>query len=477
MNAANDQLTAGSRPLQSGLFGKTVPMIIGCALFMELLDGTAVLTALPQMAADFAEPGVRMNLVVSLYLLAVAMCVPVSGWVADRFGPRRVFLAAIALFTVASVACAGCTSLAQLSLSRVVQGASGALMVPVGQVILLRWTARENLMRAMSYLTVAGLLGSVLGPPLGGLLVTLLSWHWIFLVNLPIGVVGIVLVLRHIPDYPGERGQRLDLAGALLSAAAVGALVFAFEALGHGLLQRGWVLALLVGGLGSGVLYVRHARRTAQPLIDLALLRIPSFATTFWAGNLFRFGTGCQSFLLVLLFQLCFGLSALHAGLLTFASGAGAFCMKMLAVRIVRRCGFRRTLMVNAVLAAILFGSCGLLSAATPVWLTVPLLFVSGTVNSLQYSTLGALTYADVPKHLASRASSLSSMTVLLTISISVGAAAALLGLIVQWRGQAAIEAADIALVMMLGATLSGASALLFRRLAPGAGAEIYRGR
>ncbi|WPO97565.1 MFS transporter [Pseudomonas sp. HR96] len=452
-------------------------MIIGCALFMELLDGSAVLTALPQMASDFGEPGVRMNLVVSLYLLAVAMFVPVSGWVADRFGPRRVFIGAIALFTLASVACAAAGSLAQLSVARVVQGASGALMVPVGQVILLRWVARENLMRAMSFLTVAGLLGSVLGPPLGGLLVTLLSWHWIFLVNVPIGLLGIHLVLRHIADYPAERGQPLDGLGVVLSALAVGCLVFGFEAMGHGLLPQRWVLMLLAVGIVSALIYRLHARRHSQPLIDFSLLRISSFAVTFWGGNLFRFGSSAQSFLLVLLFQLCFGLNALQAGLLTFATGVGACLMKLLAVRIVRRVGFRRSLMVNAVLSGVLLAACAGFSVATPLWIVVPVLFASGMINSLQFSTLGSLTYADVPPQLSSRASSLSSMSVLLTISVSVGAAAALLGVMVQWRGQAQVDQQDIAAVMLLFGLVTALSALLFRGLAPEAGAHIYRGR
>jgi len=458
-------------------FSKTVPLIIGCALFMELLDGSAVLTALPQMATDFGEAGVRMNLVVSLYLLAVAMFVPVSGWVADRFGPRRVFISAICLFTLASVGCACAGSLAQLSLARVVQGGSGALMVPVGQVILLRWVARENLMRAMSYLTVAGLLGSVLGPPLGGLLVTLLSWHWIFLVNVPIGMLGICLVLRHVPDYSAERGQPLDGLGVVLSAVAVGSLVFGFEAMGHGLLAHRWVLVLLLLGGISAAIYRFHARRHPQPLIDFTLLRITSFAVTFWGGNLFRFGSSAQSFLLVLLFEVCFGFSALQTGLLTLATGVGACLMKLLALRIVRRVGFRRTLMVNAWLSGGLLASCAGFSLATPLWVIIPVLFASGLINSLQYSTLGSLTYADVPPALASRASSLSSMSVLLTISISVGAAAAVLGVILQWRGQSHVDQLDIAAVMLLGGLISALSALLFQRLAPQAGAQIYRGR
>ncbi|AMS18542.1 MFS transporter [Pseudomonas chlororaphis] len=455
---------------------RRVPMIIGCALFMELIDATAVLTALPQMARDFNEPSVRMNLVVSLYLLAVALFVPVSGWAADRFGPRRVFVSAILLFTLASVACASAGSLLQLSLARMAQGAAGAMMVPVGQVILLRWSARDNLLRAMSYLTIPALIGPVLGPPLGGLLVTLLSWQWIFLINVPIGVLGVLLVLRYIPDYPGARGRPLDGVGLLLSGVGLGGLVFGFEAFGHGLLERQWALMLIVAGVLCAALYVRHARRVAQPLIDLSLLGIPTFRLSFWGGNLLRIGSASQPFLLVLLFQLCFGLNPLQAGLLSFASGAGAFLMKLLAVRIVSRFGFRRTLTVNALLTGLTIAACATFDIATPYWLVILLLFGSGIIRSLQFSTLGALTYADVPAELSSRASSLAAMTIQLSMSLSVGVAAALLSLVMALRGHASIVESDVALVMLVGGGFCALSALVFRRLSPAAGAAVYTG-
>ncbi len=453
---------------------RRIPMIIGCALFMELIDATAVLTALPQMARDFGEPSVRMNLVVSLYLLAVALFVPVSGWAADRFGPRRVFISAIVLFTAASVACACSGSLLQLSLARLAQGAAGAMMVPVGQVILLRWSPREHLLRAMSYLTIPALIGPILGPPLGGLLVTLLSWQWIFLINLPIGVLGVLLVLRYIPDYPGVRRQPLDVPGLLLSGVGLGGLVFGFEAFGHGLLPKPWTLLLIALGLASAVAYVWHARRAPHPLIDLSLLRIPTFSVTFWGGNLMRIGSASQPFLLVLLFQLCLGLNPLQAGLLSFVGGAGAFLMKLLAVRIVSRFGFKRTLIGNAVLTGLSLAATGMFDIATPYWLVVVVLFASGIIRSLQFSTLGALTFADVSPEQSSGASSLSAMSIQLTMSLSVGVAAALLSLIMSIRGHAAIAQSDVALVMGLAGALCIVSALVYRRLLPNAGATVY---
>jgi EmrB/QacA subfamily drug resistance transporter len=467
-----------AKPILPAALGasRLVPMIIGAALFMELLDGTAVLTALPQMAGEFGEVPVRMNLVVSLYLLAVALFVPVSGWAADRFGPRRVLLAAIASFMLASLACAASASLLQLSLARLLQGAAGAMMAPVGQVLLLRWSTPETLLRNMAALAIPALLGPMLGPPLGGLLVSLLSWHWIFLINLPIGALGLALILRRVPDYPGDPQRRLDRRGFLLSSCALACLVFGFEALGHRLLPARWIAALLLSGSLAALAYHRHARRCAEPLIDLGLLRIPTFAAALWAGNLFRLGSAAQPFLLVLLLQLGFGLDPLAAGLLTLAGGAGALSVKFLSVSIVQRFGFRRTLSGNALLCALSILLCALVRADTSWWLLIPLLYLGGILRSLQFSTLGALTYADVPRELASRASSLSAMSMQLAMSLAVGLASSLLAGLMQLRGHSQVQVGDLALVIASGALLCAASALLFHRLGDSAGAAL-RGR
>ena len=452
-------------------FRRTVPLIIGCALFMELLDATAVLTALPQMAADFGEPAIRMNLVVTLYLLAVAVFVPISGWAADRFGPRRVFVTAIVLFMCSSLACAASTSLWQLSLARLLQGASGAMMAPVGQVILLRWSSRENLMRAMAFLTMPALIGPMIGPPLGGFLVTVLSWHWIFLINLPIGLIGLVLILKHIPDYPGQPATVLDVRGFLLCGGGLASLVFGFETLGRASLPwPGAVMLLLLGGLCL-VFYVRHAKRATHPLINLKLFKIPTFSTAITGGSLFRLGSSSLPFLLVLLFQVGFGLSPLVAGLLMLANGAGALTMKFLSVRIVKRFGFRRTLVGNALLTGLAVALCATFQAGTPYWLIIALLFLGGVIRSLQFSTVAALTFMDVPSELASRASSLSSMSMQLTMSLAVGLAAMVLALVMNLRGHVEIQASDVSITMLLCGLLCASSWFMFRRLPAEAGA------
>lgn len=454
----------------SAAFDYRVPAIAGCALFMELLDATAVLTALPQMATDFGEPALRMNLVVSLYLLAAAVLVPASGWAADRYGPRRVFLVAIALFTCASLACALSGSLLQLSLARLAQGAGGAMMVPVGQVILLRWASRDNLLRAMSFLTAPALLGPVIGPPLGGVLVTYAAWQWIFLINLPIGVLGLWLVWRYIPDYPPGEAGPFDARGLLLSAASLACLVFAFEALGHGLLEALPIVGLVVAGALFAWLYVVHARRCERPLLDLTLLRIPTFSIAIWGGNVFRLGSGALPFLLVLLFQLGFGLSPLAAGLLTFAGGAGALAIKFVAAPIVQRFGFRQTLVGNACLCGLSIIGCAVFRADTPYLVMVGVLFFGGVARSLQMSTLGALTYADVPSALSSRASSLAAMTMQLSLSLSVGVAATVLGVVQRWRGESVATVESIVVVVVFSGVVCGASVVVFRRLRAGVG-------
>ncbi|AJQ46481.1 MFS transporter [Pseudomonas putida] len=452
-------------------------MIIGCALFMELLDSTAVLTALTQIATDFGEASVRMNLIVSLYLLAAALFIPISGWLAERFGPRRVFITAICLFMLCSLACAASASLLQLSLARFCQGASGALMVPVGQIILLRGTSKANLMRAMAFLTMPALLGPVLGPPLGGLLVTALSWHWIFLINLPIGLLGIVLVIRHVPDYCGQQQHPLDKVGFVLSSAALASLMLAFESLGHGQLLGGyWPALLLATGIVFGGFYLHHTKRYPTPLLDLSLLRIPTFGIVLLGGMLFRLGSAALPFLLVLLFQVGFGLSALQAGLMTFAGGAGALVIKFISVRLVRRFGFRRILVCNAIISAACMALCALLRPDTGMVLTLLLLFSGGVSRSLQMSTLGALGYADVSREQAGQASTLSAMSVQLGMSLAVCIAALLLGLIQHTNGHGVPAIEDIGLAMALASLLCVLSALIFSRLGQESGQAVASG-
>jgi EmrB/QacA subfamily drug resistance transporter len=450
-----------------------IPFIGGCALFMQMLDSTVVATALPAMARDFQTTAVHMNLTITAYLLATAVFVPISGWAADRFGAQRVFLAAILLFSLSSAACAASQTLAQLVGARVVQGAAGAMMVPVGRIILLRRIPKSELVQAMAFLTLPALLGPVIGPPVGGFLVTYASWHWIFLINIPVGILGIALVRRYIAcDIPDSR-PRLDTLGFVLSAVSMAALMTCLEAVGHGGFGLGSIAGLITIGVVCGILYIRHARHATYPIIDLSLLRVQTFAVSVLGGNLCRFGSGASPFLLAILLQVGFGLSAFSAGMITFTSAAGALLMKLVATPIVHRFGFRRVLTWNALIAACFTAACALFQATTPVWLMVGVLLIGGFFRSLQFTAVNALTYADLDSAQMSRASSFSAMAQQLGISLGVACAAVTLNLSISLRGGIEADRIDVMWGFAVTALCVAASALSFRRLSQRAGNQL----
>ncbi len=454
-------------------FHPKVPLIIGCALFMEWLDATAVLTALVSIAESFSEPSVRMNLVVSLYLLAVAIFLPMGSWLAERYGPRRVFIVAIGLFITSSLACALSTNLQQLCASRFLQGAAGSMMLPVGQMILVRWAGKKHLLQAMTFLTLPALLGPAIGPPVGGILVTWLSWHWIFLINIPIGLIGLFFILRWVPNTPGKPSLPLDWRGFLLSSTALACLMAGFEAFGHGLLSvYSSVLLLLTGG-AAGALYAIHARRSAAPLIDFSLLRIPTFSVVFWGGFLFRLGSTAIPFLLVLLFQVVFGLSALEAGFLACAGGAGALAIKFLSILLIRRFGYRPVLLSSAVLAAVFSALCTLLTVDTPYLITIALLFMGGVSRSLNMSGMASLGYADISPNHISKASTLTAMSMQLSVSLAVALAALCVNVSLFLRGEQQPAQIDITAAILLGSVICLSACLIFRSLHKGSGTEL----
>lgn len=455
---------------------RMIPFIVGCALFMQMLDSTVVATALPAMAASLGSTPVRLNVAITSYLLAVAVFVPVSGWAADRYGARRVFVAAIALFTLSSVACALSQSLAQLVLARIAQGMAGAMMVPVGRIILLRIVPRENLLRAMSFLSMPALLGPVIGPPTGGFMVTYMSWHWIFLINIPFGILGIVMVLRFIQEIREEDTHKLDGIGFVLSGVSLATLVSAFESLGQA--AAGWSqpALLLAVGLVTGWLYVLHARRAPHPIIDLALLDKPTFAISVLGGNLCRFAVGAMPFLLAMLLQVGFGLSPFQAGLITFASAAGSLLMKFVATPIVERFGFRRVLTVNALLTGGFVIVCAIFTPHTPAWLMILILLLGGFFRSLQFTGVNTLTYADITQAQMSSASSFSAMAQQLGVSLGVGVAAVTLHASMVLHGRASLASSDALAGFVVIGMLCMASYFSFLRLPARAGSHLSLG-
>jgi EmrB/QacA subfamily drug resistance transporter len=450
-----------------------IPLIVACALFMENLDSTAISTALPAIAASLGENPLRLSLAITGYLFSLAVFIPISGWVADRFGARRVFRLAILVFMLGSVLCSFAGSLFGFVLARMLQGMGGAMMVPVGRLVLLRSVAKADLVRAMAWLTVPAMIGPVMGPPLGGFITTYLDWRWIFWINLPIGALGILLVSLFIPDLREERPPPLDLLGFLLSAVGLVGLVFGFETIGRGIVPWSTTLLLLaLGAIGVG-LYVLHATRTLYPVIDLALLGIPTFRASVLGGLVFRIAIGATPFLLPLMFQAGFGLSAFDSGLLTFAAAAGAMLMKLTAAPTLKLFGFKRVLMINALISAVFIAASALFTPTTPRLLILAVLLTGGFFRSLQFTSINTLGYADIERAQMSRATSFASMMQQLSLSIGVGTGALLLHLTVAARGGTELSAHDFWPAFLAIGGIAALSALVYRPLPPEAGAEV----
>ena len=452
---------------------RTTALIVACALFMQNLDSTVISTALPTMARAFGEPAVRMNVALTSYLLSLAVFIPASGWVADRFGARNVFRAAILVFTIGSVLCGRAESLPFLVGARILQGVGGAMMVPVGRLLLLRTAAKSELVAAMAWLSTPALIGPVLGPPLGGLIVERFAWPWIFDINVPIGLIGIVLVTIYIPDTRETGRPPLDFVGLVLSGVCLALLMIGFETAGRGLVDAGLTATLLGLGAASGVAYALHARRVPKPLLDFGLLRFPTFMVAVVAGTLFRIGIGAVPFLLPLMLQLGFGYSPVQSGLVTFASSAGAVAMKPAATRALRRFGFRRTLIVNGVISS---GFLLVTAAFRPAWPIVAIyaaLLFGGFFRSLQFTSFNTLAFAEIPRERMSGATSLYStiQQVSLTLGVTIGAATLEAAMAVSGHGRPELSDFSAGFVVVSACLLISAPVALW--MPASAGAEM----
>ncbi|MBY0339432.1 MAG: MFS transporter [Acetobacteraceae bacterium] len=385
---------------------RVTAVIVASALFMQNLDSAAVVTALPSMARDLNEDPARLGVAITSYLVALTVFIPLSGWIADRFGAKRVFMLAIALFGGASALCGLAGSLTELVLARILQGFGGAMMVPVGRLLLLSRIRKEEMLTAMAWLTMPGMLGPISGPPLGGLMTDLFGWRSVFWLNLPVAVLGLVLVAWKIEELPRGKPGPPDIPGLLLVGGALALLMSGIETVGRGVFPPGVPEALLVTGGAVGWLAIRHCRRVKRPALDLTLLRLPSFNHATLAGSIYRTGAGAMPFLVPLLLQLGFGWSATQAGFVSFATAIGAFAMKPLARPILRRFGFRTVLVGNALLAA---GGVALGAAFSPAWPVAALfaaLALGGLFRSLHFTALNTIAFADVPQERLSAATS-----------------------------------------------------------------------
>jgi len=465
-----------AEPLASSFdkpFSSLVPAIIGASNLMMTLSATVIANALPAMSRSLKVDPIQLNTTITIYLLALAVFLPVSGWAADRFGAKRVFLIAIGLYAASCAACGFATNLPELLLARFAEGAAGALMGPVGRLVLLRTTPKHDLVRAMSVLTMPALLGPVIGPPIGGFIVTYFSWRWIFFLNLPIAVLGLILVTKYINDIKEEDAGPLDWVGMILTGVGMAAVVFGFENLGKSHLPVWEVPALLGGGLAVLGVYALYARRVSFAILDLKLFSIPTFFASIVGGTFMRMGVGATPFLLALLLQVAFGLSPLQAGLMTFASAAAALVMKTSAPPILARFGFRTTLSVNAVIVGLSFMAYAVLSPTTPHWLIYMILLTGGFFRSLQFTALNGLSFADIEQPQMSRASTMSAMGQRLAQSIGIGFAATLLRLFQGHDPSHRLTAASIAPAFWIIGGVAMVSALFFVVLPNDAGASL----
>ena len=448
-------------------------LIIATALFMENMDGTVLATSLPAIARDFHQDPIVLKLALTSYMLTLAVFIPASGWVADRFGARTVFCSAIGVFTLGSILCGASISLPTLIAARVFQGLGGAMMVPVGRLVLLRSTPKADMVNALAYLTVPALIGPVAGPPLGGFITTYFHWRWIFWINVPIGLIGIALALKFIDNIRELEVARFDFKGFFLSGSGLLGLIFGLTIIGRDIVPAPVVASLIAGGAVLLALYVLHARRDPDAIIDLDLLKTPTFFAGVVGGFLFRIGIGALPFLLPLLLQVGFGLTPVQSGSLTFVTAAGAMAMKFSASTIIGRWGFRRVLIVNGVISTLFLASYGLFTAQTPHWLLLVALLAGGFFRSLEFTALNAIGYADVEQARMSRATSFASVAQQMSGAVGVAVAAASIETIRFALGDAQLVSRDMTLSFAVVALITLSSVAIFARLKPDAGAEV----
>jgi EmrB/QacA subfamily drug resistance transporter len=410
-----------------------IPMVVAVAFLMEQLDSTVITTAIPEMAKSLDATPLRMNLAVTTYVLTLAVFIPVSGWFADRFGARKIFALALLIFTIGSCLCGIANSFAMLVATRALQGFGGAMMTPVGRLILLRSFPRNQLFTAMIYMSLPALIGPVIGPLLGGVLTSYASWRWIFYVNIPFGCLGILLALRFVEEVRGERRVKFDLRGFLMVGFGLALLQYGIENIGRPVIGPAAIAGVLIAAtvLLSG--FVLHARKAAEPAVDLTLFHLRSFRIGTLAGGLCRIGMNGVPFLLPVMLQVGLGMSPVRSGSLTFLSSIGALLIRPVSSRLLRLLGFDRVLFWSAILASVVIAGFSLVGPGTSQWVIAAYIVLFGLVRTTQFMTSNTLSYADMPADKLSRATSLGGVLQQLTVSFGVSLGAMLLGLL-TWQ-------------------------------------------
>ena len=452
---------------------RILPLVIASALFMENMDGTVIATSLPAIAADLGTNPVSLKLAFTTYLLSLTVFLPISGWLADKYGAKLVFRLAIVVFTLASFGCGFAPNLPWLVALRALQGLGGAMMVPVGRIIMIRAIPKSELVNAMAWLTVPALIGPLVGPPIGGFITTYFHWRWIFWMNVPIGVLGFILATRFMPDTREESVPKLDSKGFLLSGFGLALTVFGCTILGHGFFPEALVLMMIAGGVLLIALYLRHARIVENPLLDLSLLRIDTLRISITGGLFYRIAAGAIPFLLPLMLQLGFGLNAFQSGLIACAAALGALVMKFGAGGLLRRFGYRRLLIVNGVLSCVSMAAMGLFTPTMSYIVMVLILLIGGVSRSMQFTALNSIAYADVTTAQVSRANGIYTVMQQLSLALGVALAAIVLDLSQWLRGAPELATADFAAAFFLVSAGGLASIILFLRLPENAGASL----
>jgi len=448
------------------------PLILAVALFMEQMDSTVIATSLPAIAQDIGTSPVALKLAVTSYLVALAIFIPISGWMSDRFGAKNIFRLAIVVFVIGSVACGFSNSIQSFVFSRFFQGIGGSMMTPVGRLLLVRGTPRSELVNAMAWLTIPALLGPIMGPPLGGFLTTFLSWHWVFWINVPISVLGIILVTKFLPEGEPRSPRPLDFPGFVLSSIAFTGVVFGMSVISLPALPIWYGYITIAIGALSAVIYLWHAKRAKYPLLDPKMLRYPLFRAGILGASNFRIGIGAIPFLLPLMLQLGFGLSPFQSGMITFVTAIGALSSKFGVQRVFKRFGFRNVLGIGALVSSLFIAVNGLFNPDTPQWLIMGCLLIGGVIRSTCFTGLNALVFSDIDEADSSQATAINSVAQQISLATGVAVAGAVLDIAGQFHGKG-ITLGDFHIAFFVVALISVLSTFTFFRLPQDAGAEV----
>ncbi|WP_150662382.1 MFS transporter [Pandoraea sputorum] len=452
-----------------------IPLIIACALFMENIDATVITTSLPAMARDLHQDPISLKMALTAYVVGLGIFIPICGWVSDRFGARNVFRTAIGIFMAGSILCAVSFSLPTFVFARFLQGVGGAMMVPVGRLVIFRAVPKHDLVKAIGYLTMPALLGPVIGPPLGGAITAYLHWRWIFFVNIPVSLLGIYLAGKYIDNERGGDAGPLDAIGFILSALGSGLLMLGLAMIGEHQVSDTVVIAMCVLGGIFVYAYWRHANRVETPLLDFRLMRIPTFHASVVGGSLFRIGLGAVPFLLPLALQEGLHMDPFESGMITCASAFGAIFMKAIAQRVLARFGFRQVLIVNAGLAGLALASYGIFTHNTPVIVMLGVVAFGGFFPSLQFTCLNSIVYADIASEDASRATSLASVVQQLSLGLGVTISGMVLQASSRLAGHTELVASDFLPAFLVIGLFSWLSIPVTRQLPADAGTELAR--